>query len=162
MTDWLVPVAKYQAVGRAREKLEDIGFRCYQPKSRDRVVVRGRATWVERFYLGPYLFVEWLGDWQRQFADMMSTGCLVSVLSVDDRPLVARGHEVDRLTSGEVRGFIPAPVPMTGTPGRVRDGIFSGFPARFEARRELVDDILINLFGRFVKMPVPRGAWEPA
>lgn len=117
--DWFVAQAERET-SSASDELAYRGHCCYQPKFRERCIVRGKKTWRERFFLGSYILIEiqlkisaigtLVWDWAEQFHDISSARGVRRVLAVDGMPLLAREHEVLHLRGHEDhRGFVPAP-----------------------------------------------------
>lgn len=176
MADWLVAVARphslVPSVGRPHltkifDDLTGRGHTCYQPRERVRVVRRGRKSWQSRLLLGHYVLVELLIDWAHQFVDIMRSQFVSRILTADERPLLARECEVQRVRASEdQRGFVPTPkkLPKTGDRGFLTEGAFASFEAEFHSRDEveLVDRVLVSLFGRLQPISVDTGTWVPA
>lgn len=166
MADWLVAETVWRMEATASEALSDCGYNCYQPRFRECKVVRGRKVWIERFLLGRYLLVELIVDYVRQLVEIAGTRGIAGILKVDERPLLARAHEVSRLRGSEIRGYVrvkPKVSPTPGTQGYIMVGPFYGFPAKFESRSERGNDnVLVNLFGRLTPIELETGAWEPS
>ena len=112
----------------------------------------------ERFLLGKYLLVEIVTDWVRQFVDIVRSVGIASVLSFDERFLVAREDEVRRMMNSEVRGFIPIPELSKFRRGQrvlIGTDLFSNVRATFDRRIGLDAFVQINLFGRASMVKVP-------
>ena len=149
MSDWLVAEAEFGRERSAAALLSDRGFNCYQPKFRERKVVRGRKVWLERFLLGRWTLVELLADWARQYHDVLSIRGVRRILVVDERPLVAREREVARLRSTEERGFVPVGKIKQFEPGDrvwIDSGPFAGYSAMFESEDDVGDPTVLVAF----------------
>lgn len=165
MADWLVAVAEYQREERVGEKLSTAGLNSYQPIFRERRFLRGRRIWRDRYLLGRYVLVEAAGAALCELASIVKgVRYVCGILSADERPLVARGVEVDRLRSSEVRGRVPIELtqPRRGAPGKIFSGMFAGHVAQFDKRDDErgVDRILVEAFGQLTPLEIPTGAWE--
>jgi hypothetical protein len=54
---YMVAVAKAGCERDAKSSVRSLGFSCYMPTYREKIVERGRRRWVERLLLGRYFFV---------------------------------------------------------------------------------------------------------
>lgn len=165
MLDWIVAVARYQRESSVGADLTAAGFTPYQPKWRERIVRRGRRTWVEHLLLGRYILVAYEGECAGWLGGLLSIRSVCTVLSVDERPRVARDAEVRKMMSREVRGFVPVEkVPDRGARGRVTSGVFAGRAAEFHSRDDerWTDRVLVEAFGQLTQIELPLGGWEAA
>jgi transcription antitermination factor NusG len=163
MPDWVVAVARYQREVSVGADLTAAGYVPYQPRWRERIVRRGKRTWVERMLLGRYILVQYVGDCVQWLSDLTSIRSVQKVLSVDERPLVVRNAEVTKMMGREVRGFVPIErTPDRGSRGRVTHGAFAGQPAQFHSRDDerWTDRVMIEAFGQLTQIELPLGGWE--
>lgn len=166
MPDWLVAETEWNGELLAAEGLAGRGHNYYQPRFRERRVVRGRKVWLERFLLGRWTLVELLADWARQYHDLLSIRGIKRILMVDERPLVARDHEVRRLRGSEERGFVPVMKIQQFKPGDrvwVDTGPFAGYSAQFESEDDVGDPtVLVAFLGALTPLVLTAGSISPA
>ena len=161
MADWLVGQALPKQESTAHASLTGMGFHCYQPKYRERVIVKGRKTWVERLLLGRYLLIEWVFDFVAHYHNIVSAKGVASLLIADERPLVALDREVRRLQGCEVRGCVPVIIKKSrfeqGQKVLVTKGPFSDLKGQYVEGKEDRDVVGLDLFGGFTSVELQLG-----
>lgn len=161
MPDWLVgqSMPKQEAVAHA--SLTGMGFNCYQPKFRERVVVNGRKTWHERLLLGRYLLIELAFDFVSCYHSIISAKGVSSLLTADEKPLTARDKEVRQLMSSEVKGCVPVIVRQDrfkkGQKVFIIKGPFSDHSGQYVKGTESRDVVGLELFGRLIPIELELG-----
>ncbi len=166
MPDWLAAETEWNREHLAAEGLAGRGHKFYQPKFRQRKIVRGRKVWLERFLLGRWTLVELLADWARQYNDILSIRGIRRILLANERPLVARQSEVDKLRNSEERGFVPVAKVQQFKPGDrvwVDTGPFAGYSAQFEGEDDVGDPtVLVAFLGALTPLSLTAGSISPA
>jgi transcription antitermination factor NusG len=161
MADWLVGQALPKQESTAHASLTGMGFHCYQPKYRERCIVKGRKTWVERLLLGRYLLIEFVFDFVGHYHEIITAKGVASLLVADERPLVARDKEVRRLQGSEVRGCVPMIVQRSrfkqGQEVLVTKGPFSDLKGQYVEGKEDRDVVGLELFGGFTSVELELG-----
>lgn len=161
MADWLVGQALPKQESTAHASLTSMGFHCYQPRYRERCIVKGRKTWVERLLLGRYLLIEWVFDFVEHYHVIVNAKGIGTLLLMNERPLVARDREVRRLRGSEVRGCIPMKVQKSrfahGQRVLVTKGPFSDLKGQYVESREDRDVVGLDLFGGFTSVELELG-----
>jgi len=150
---------------RAYELLCADGMTCYRPLTRKRVVSRGRRTYVTNYLLGWYLLVEMVQDWVEQFHRIIRTPGIIGILMCDERPMVARESEVQRLRASEKHGFVPLPTKMRFHPGQsvlVNDGPFRELRAKYITAKGESDSVELDFFGSMRIITLPPGQLQAA
>ena len=162
MPDWAVAISEYRMERAARESLAAAGFTCYQPKFRERRIVRGRRVWVECLLLGRYLLVEMVDRWR----EMLTSRGVLDLIMSDERPMIARQSEVDKIRGLEVRGFVPVTSLNAFTRGQrveIMRGSFLYHSAEYQERNEKDRDVvLLELLGQLVRTELPVGSLTAA
>ena len=133
----------------------------YRPFYRVRRVVRGRRVYTEHPLLGRYLLVEMLADWAGQFHRVVAVRDVSGILHQDERPVVAREHEVARLKSMERRGYVELPKRARFQFDQrvtVTRGPFVTHEGRYRAERGVLDVVEISLFGSQREILLPEGS----
>jgi transcription antitermination factor NusG len=100
--------------------------------------------------LGRYLLVELALDWPRQFQAMAHVRDVVGIMHRDERPGVAREHEVARLKSMERRGYVELPKRTRFAYDQrvtVTRGPFVTLEACYKEERGVLDVVELQLFG---------------
>ncbi len=166
MANWLVAEAEWRRESDALGVLTGQGLNCYQPRFRERQIFRGRKVWAEHLLLGRFVLIELLADFVSQYWLVMGLRGIKRILVVDERPLLARGREVERLRSSEIRGFVPVPKRATFKAGDrvwVDAGPFAGCAAQFDREDDVGDPtVLVEFLGGLTPLSLPAGSISPA
>lgn len=161
MADWLVGQALPKQESIAHASLTAMGFHCYQPKYRERRIVKGRKTWVERLLLGRYLLIELVFDFVAHYHEIVGAKGVGTLLLADERPLVARDSEVRRLQGSEVRGCVPMMVQKSrfarGQKVLVIKGPFLDLNGQYVESRDDRDVVELELFGGLTSVELELG-----
>lgn len=126
---WFVALEDYHLPGAAVGSLLDAGYVCYRPRSRERVIRRGRKTWREGFLLGRYILVnllmrltetgERVADWAHQFHGAVAARGVAGVLATSEgAPFLVQDREVFDLRASERRGFVHVDATPKFSPGQ--------------------------------------------
>jgi transcriptional antiterminator RfaH len=154
---WLVATASWNGETAARENLEDQGFCPYFPKFRERRVVRGRWTDVERPLFGRYFFIHFVDRWR----SILGTRGVSGLFLCGDSPSKVRDEIIDEIRGREVKGYVPVTVETlrVGQAVRVGSGSFEGHLGIYQGMsnrdREIV---LLSLLGRQCKVHLAAGS----
>ena len=158
MADWVVAVCQYGKEAAVHGDLTTLGFVCYMPRYRERLRYRGRKVWVERLLLGRYLLVEFVAA---RWTEVRSALHVNEVLMADERPLLARSSEVERIKRSEVHGFVPI-----GKQPRfdlkqlvlITSGLFMGRHALYDGvSNRGTDYIQLEMLGQVARVEVAPG-----
>jgi len=143
MTAWLVGIARVGRQKLAERALLALGFECFFPKFRKRVVSRGKVCWQSRYLLGRYFFVLWRAGWE----DLCrARGVAAMLLSPTLQPLLVSDRVIRELKERKADGALFRPGQMV----RVRGGPMAGRVGSYEA----FGLVLMEVLGRKVKVRI--------
>jgi transcription antitermination factor NusG len=160
MSDWII------AHHRREETYERLAvlWNCYRPLYRVRLRWRGHMKWFVKPLLGRYLLIELVTDWPRQFHGIRAVRG-VGILVREEKPLVARQHEIDAIRATEERGYVPTPKKIRFQPMqnvRISRGPLIDVEGKFVKSKGELDVVAVSLFGGPREITLPAGSLLPA
>jgi transcriptional antiterminator RfaH len=134
------------------------GFKTYQPRLRERRIVRGRRVAVQPALFPGYLFV-WI---ETQWYAICSTPGIIRLIRAGDCPARVPDHVIDAIRARERGGLIDLRRPLElGDSVRVARGPFCGHLGLYagQAAHERIA-VLLSLFGGRQRVTLPKGDIE--
>jgi transcription antitermination factor NusG len=160
MADWLIAICMRT---EAYERLCDSGQTCYRPMYRVRQRRGyGRPIYVPKPLLSACILIELvIAEWAEQFHRIVAVRGVGGVLTREEKPMVAREHEVQRIRDSEVRGFEPKPQAIRFVRDQqvqVSRSPFQGQLAVFKREKGVLDVVELTLFGSSRELVLPMGS----